>query len=238
MFPEIYRYNTTSPSPAARSNCSCENKGDYSGESFEGEVVLLCLLVGVVGFILGTLITASVMSLVMTADRTTAGRTKNRQKVQPMPIDPEESDDAASALVLQESEDAQKAHTTKINRLQIRANQSTNARLNLRKQQLQIKMKRAEALNNVALFKNLTTEQRSTVLKKMKLKTFADEEAICEEGETATHFFIIAHVEEDAYVQITGKNGSAGEEDEEEVDLRQLRLYDYLGESALVKEKR
>jgi hypothetical protein len=168
----------------------------------------------------------------------TAARKKNtsrqRQKVQPTPIDEEE----LSTSILQESEDAQKAHTTKINRLQIRANQSTNARLNLRKQQLQIKMKRAEALNNVALFKNLTTEQRSTVLKKMKLKTFADEEAICEEGETATHFFIIAHVEEDAYVQITGKNGSAGEEDEEEVDLRQLRLYDYLGESALVKEKR
>ena len=205
---------------------------------------MLCLLVGVVGFILGTLITASVMSLTMTAGRTTAGgRTKNRQrqKVQPTTIEKKESSDDASALVvlaIQESENAQKAHTTKINRLQIRANQSTNARLNLRKQQLQIKMKRAEALNNVALFKNLTTEQRSTVLKKMKLKTFADEEAICEEGETATHFFIIAHVEEDAYVQITGKNGSAGEEDEEEVDLRQLRLYDYLGESALVKEKR
>jgi hypothetical protein len=176
----------------------------------------------------------------MNRPNTATGRKKNRQRLfaRPRSIDEEENDDASALVLLQESENAQKAHTTKINRLQIRANQSTNARLNLRKQQLQIKMKRAEALNNVALFKNLTTEQRSTVLKKMKLKTFADEEAICEEGETATHFFIIAHVEEDAYVQITGKNGSAGEEDEEEVDLRQLRLYDYLGESALVKEKR
>ena len=52
-------------------------------------------------------------------------------------------------------------------------------------------------------------------------------------------------MEDDCYVQITGKTGAEDDvvddayvEITEEVELRQLRLYDYLGESALVKEKR
>ena len=192
MFTEIYRYNTTSPS-SARPNCSfcgaqCVYHDAVSDNSFDGLLVIGLVLVGFIGFILGTIITATIMSL--TFNNNTAGRknrtkgSPRRQQVHPIPpIDDEEEID--TDMVIQESEDAHKAHNTKINRLQIRASQSTkyyslhwhrlaNTRLNLRKEQLAIKMKRAAVLDRIALFKDLTTPNKSRVLHMMKLKTFSD----------------------------------------------------------------
>ena len=68
---------------------------------------------------------------------------------------------------------------------------------------------------------------------KMKLKIFEDGDEICAEGDEAKRFFIVAHLEDEAYIQVTGRKGT--DFAAREVELSRLGLFDFVGEAALIE---
>ena len=67
----------------------------------------------------------------------------------------------------------------------------------------------------------------------MKLKIFEDGDEICAEGDEAKRFFIVAHLEDEAYIQVTGRKGT--DFAAREVELSRLGLFDFVGEAALIE---
>ena len=135
--------------------------------------------------------------------------------------------------ILKETKDAAQAQQAHTKRRQSVAINSTNARLAIRKKQLELKVKRSHALEKVALFQSLTQDIRNILITKMKLKIFEDGDEICAEGDEAKRFFIVAHLEDEAYIQVTGRKGT--DFAAREVELSRLGLFDFVGEAALIE---
>eukprot|EP00946_MAST-07B_sp_MAST-7B-sp1_P003744 g3744.t1 len=107
---------------------------------------------------------------------------------------------------------------------------SMNARLEIRKTQMQLKLKRSKALEKVKLFSGLNEEAMKALVNKMKLKSFNEGDCLFKEGDDAKSFHIVVHVDQGACIRVT----CADKGNEEGVkELRRLELFAYLGESAL-----
>jgi CRP-like cAMP-binding protein len=249
--------NTLTPSGSSNRTCSScgehcvEAVGGVTSEGFDSMTTIAMVLACVVGFILGTLITATVMVLTFQHNQTSLvlkqeNSKKRKKRVLPqkkrnnkqtdfnMEIKMNESTTDDANTIFEESEMAKNAHDAKIKRKETKSIQSTNARLAIRKQQLEMKIKRADALSSVDLFKKLSTRNKDMLIKKMKLKVYEENEKLCVQGEQAKHFYIIAHLEnKDSYVNITGRGGDDVVDDDDDIELRRLGLFDYLGENAL-----
>ena len=245
----VDQYTASSPSPAQNISGCASMTDDTIYGGFDAFTLLSLLIASFIGFVLGSLVTGMVMMLTFNGHNNAAqqrqqrkrkGQRKGRQEgsgkdseagnhIQIAPInDPLTSEDQAEKL-LKESEQAHKSHQAHMKRRGTKATNSVNARLAIRKQQLEMKLKRAHALEKVTLFHNLSVEARDSIFKRMKLKVFQDDDEICVEGDEAKYFFIVAHLEDaNSYLQVTGKR------DFEDVELNRLGLFDFVGESALV----
>lgn len=221
----------------------CVNKRDWNASvdeygKWDSEIFLFLIIVGVIGFALGAAITGTIMIFTF---RGNSKRGKSPRKRRPK-VAPETKTERSDSLVvdelMKEATIAQKSYDKEQERRKSAAGASINSRLAIRKAQLELKVQASKSLEKVPLFKDLDSSQMSTLIKAMKLKVFDDGSTICNEGDRANNFFVVASVEsEDGCVLVRGRKNDTEEshEPQAEVELKRLKEFAYMGEAALVE---
>ena len=234
-----------SPSSTVAADTGKETKSWYDLWQ-DPEVFMLLLIVGIGSFLVGGALASGITLCCCVKCRMKAmEKLKNKRelskhtgstKVSPPPpaitsvdISHKSPEDEVDNL-MKEADAAQKAHRAKQERRRSVSMDSMNARLAMRKKQMQLKLKRSKALEKVKLFSELNEDSMKALVNKMKLKSFNKGDCVCQEGEDASTFQIIVHVDDGACIRVTcAQNG----DEEDEKELRRLDVFSYLGESAL-----